>query len=122
MSREIIRGLAQDLPDETIGKINRYHLWQRSSSSSSACDRSVAYIGDNGHPTLSVVSSPDELIVGRFFFCVTKLFRLSVYFVRCRSLLFVPQIFPLNICFCSPSALFICSKNCSCLLLMGQSS
>ena len=31
--------------------------------------RSVADIGDHGLPTLSVVSSPDKLIVGRFFPC-----------------------------------------------------
>ena len=37
------------------------------SSSSSSCATSVADIGDHGLPTLSVVSSPDELIVGRFF-------------------------------------------------------
>ena len=51
-------------------------------------------------------------------FLVTKLFILSVYFVCCLSLLLVPQIFPLNICFSSPSALFIYQKNCSCLFLM----
>ena len=51
-------------------------------------------------------------------FLVTKLFRLSVYFVHCLPLLLVPQIFPLNICFSSPSALFICPKNCSYLFLM----
>ena len=51
-------------------------------------------------------------------FLVTKLFRLSVYFVPCLPLLLVPQIFPLNICFISPSALFICQKNCSCLFLI----
>ena len=75
-----------------------------SSSSSSSCTRTVADIGDHGLPILSVVSSPDELIVGRFFPCL-KLFRLSVYFVRCLPMLLVPQIFPLNICFSSPSAL-----------------
>ena len=42
-------------------------------------------------------------------FVVTKLFRLYVYFVHCLSLLLVPQIFPLSICFSIPSALFICS-------------
>ena len=51
-------------------------------------------------------------------FLVTKLFRLSVHFVSCLPLLLVPQIFPLNICFSSPSALFICPINCSCLFLM----
>ena len=40
-----------------------------SSSSSSSCARSVADIGDHGLPILSVVSSPDELFVGRFFSC-----------------------------------------------------
>ena len=49
---------------------------------------------------------------------VTKLLRLSVYFVRCLPLLLVPQIFQLNICFSSPSTLFICQKNCSCLFPM----
>ena len=53
-------------------------------------------------------------------FLVLKLFRLSVYFVRCLPLLLIPQIFPLNInfVFSSPSALFICPQNCSCLFLM----
>ena len=50
-------------------------------------------------------------------FLVTKLFRLSVYFLRCLPLLLVPQIFPLNICFSSPSALCICPENCSYLFL-----
>ena len=50
-------------------------------------------------------------------FLVTKLFRLSVYFVSCFPLLLVPHIFPLNTSFSSPSALFICPKNCSCLFL-----
>ena len=54
----------------------------------------------------------------RDFFLVTKLFRLSVYFVRCLPMLLVPKIFPLNICFSSPSALLICPKNCNCLFLM----
>ena len=40
-----------------------------SSSSSSFCARSVADIGDHGLPILSVVSSPDQFIVGRFFPC-----------------------------------------------------
>ena len=38
-------------------------------SSSSSCARTVAGIGDHGLPILSVVSSPDELIAGRFFSC-----------------------------------------------------
>ena len=37
--------------------------------SSSSCARSVADIGDHGLPMLSVVTSPDELIVWRFFSC-----------------------------------------------------
>ena len=37
--------------------------------SSSLCARSAASIGDHGLPILSVVNSPDELIVGRFFSC-----------------------------------------------------
>ena len=40
-----------------------------SSSSSSLCARTVADIGDHGLPILSVVSSPDVLIVGRFISC-----------------------------------------------------
>ena len=51
-------------------------------------------------------------------FLVIKLFRLSVYFVRCHPLLLVLQIFSLNICFSSPSALFVGPKNCSCLFMM----
>ena len=49
---------------------------------------------------------------------VTKLFRLSVYFVCCLPLLLISQIFPFNICFSSPTALFTCPHNCSCLFLM----
>ena len=56
----------------------------------------------------------DEPDVGRFFSCFSD----CLYFVCCLSLLLVPQIFPFNICFSSPSALFICQKNCSCLFLM----
>ena len=51
-------------------------------------------------------------------FLVTKLFRLSGYFVRCLSLCLVPQIFLLNIYLSSPSALFVCPTNCCCLFLM----
>ena len=51
-------------------------------------------------------------------FLVTKLFRLSVYFVRCLPLLLVPQISPLNICFSTTTALFRCPKNYGCLFLM----
>ena len=51
-------------------------------------------------------------------FLVTKLFRLSVYFVRCLPLLLLPKIYPLNIYFSIPSSLFICPKNCSCLFLV----
>ena len=39
------------------------------SASSSSCARTVADIGDHDLPILSVVSSPDEPIVGRFFPC-----------------------------------------------------
>ena len=67
-------------------------------------------------PSLSTVL-PMSSLLGDYFL-VTKLFRLSVYFVRCLPLLLIPQIFPLNICFSSPSALFICPKKCSCLFLM----
>ena len=42
----------------------------------------------------------------------------TVYFVRYLPLLLVSQIFPLNICFSSPSALFICPKNYTCPFLM----
>ena len=41
-----------------------------------------------------------------------------MYFVHRLPLLLVPQIFPLNICYSSPSALFICPKNCGCPFLM----
>ena len=67
-------------------------------------------------PSLSSVLLMCSLLGDSFL--VTKLFRLSVYFVRCLPLLLVPQIFPLNICFSSPLALFICPKKCSCLFLM----
>ena len=66
------------------------------------------------HSSLSSVLLMSSLLGDSFL--VTKFFRLSVYFVRCLLLLLVQQIFPLNICFSSPSALFICSKNCCSLL------
>ena len=78
------------------------------SSSSSSCARTVAAIGDHGLQIPSVVSSPEELIVGRFFRFYEDIH--TVYFVRCLPLLLVPQIFPLNICFSSPSALIKCQK------------
>ena len=43
-------------------------------------------------------------------FSFSKLFRLSGYYERCLPLLLVSQIFPLSICFSSPSALFMCPK------------
>ena len=49
---------------------------------------------------------------------VTQLFRMSVYFLCCLPLLLVPQIFSLNVCLSSPSALFICPQTCSCLFRM----
>ena len=88
-----------------------------SSLSSSSCAKSVADIGDHGlQSSLSSVLLMSSLLGGSFL--VTRLFRLSVYFVRCLLLLLVSQIFPLNICFSSPSALFICPKNFSCLFRM----
>ena len=48
-------------------------------SSSPSCARSVADICDHGLPTLSVVSSPDELIVGRFFSCYVILQTVCVF-------------------------------------------
>ena len=80
-----------------------------SSSSSSSCARTVADIGDHGLSILSVVSSPDEVIVGRLFPCYEVI--QTVYFVRCLPLLLVPQIVPLNICFSSPSALIKVNHN-----------
>ena len=99
----------------SLETIERYIFNIRSSSSSTSCARSVADIGDHGLPTLSVVSSHDELIVGRFFSCYEIIQTVCVF---CLPLLLVPHIFPLNICFSSPLHLFICPKNCSCLFLM----
>ena len=67
-------------------------------------------------PSLSSVLLMSSLLGDSFL--VTKLFRLSVYVMRCIPLLLEPQIFPLSLCFSSPSALFICQKNYSCLFLM----
>ena len=67
-------------------------------------------------PSLSSVLLMSSLLGDSFL--VTKLFILSVYFVRCLPLLLVPQFFPPNICFSSPSALFICTQKFSCLSLM----
>ena len=50
-------------------EVPRKVVYTSSSSSPSSCARSVADIGDHGFPTLSVVSSPDELIVASFFSC-----------------------------------------------------
>ena len=58
--------------------------------------------------SLSSVLLMSSLLGDSFLF--TKLFRLSVYFVRCLPLLLVPKIFPLNLCFSSPSALIKCQK------------
>ena len=70
-------------------------------------------------PSLSSVLLMSSLLGDSFL--VTKLFKLSVYFVHCLPLLLV-QTFPLNIIyFSSPSALFIFPKNCSCLFLMVSS-
>ena len=52
------------------------------------------------------------------YFLAKKLFRLSVYFVRCRPLLLIPQNFSHNIYFSNPSALLLWPTNFSCLFLM----
>ena len=48
-------------------------------SSSSSCARSVEDIGDHGLPTLSVISSPDELVVWRFFSCYEIIHTVCVF-------------------------------------------
>ena len=58
--------------------------------------------------SLSLVLMMSSLLEDSFL--VTKLFRLSAYFVRFLPLLLVPKIFPFNFCFSNPSALFICQK------------
>ena len=73
--------------------------------SSSSCARSVAHIGDHGLPILSVVSYHDELIVARFFPCYEVIQTVCVFCALSSS-----ASSPLNICFFSPSALFICPK------------
>ena len=74
-------------------------------SSSSSCARSVADIGDHGLPILSVVSYHDELIVARFFPCYEVIQTVCVFCALSSS-----ASSPLNICFFSPSALFIRPK------------
>ena len=76
-----------------------------SSSSSSSCARYVADIGNHGLPILSVVSYHDELIVARFFPCYGVNQTVCVFCALSSS-----ASSPLNICFFSPSALFICPK------------
>ena len=83
--------------------------------SSSSCAMSVADIIDHGLPILSVAST-DELIVRGFF--PSYLVIQTVYFLHCLPLLLVPHIFPNNMYFSNPSALFIGSNNCSCLFLV----
>ena len=61
---------------------------------------------------LLMSSSLDE------FFFITKLFKLSMYFMRCFTLLLKPQIFPLNVCFSCSLAMGICPNNFSCLFLL----
>ena len=78
----------------------------------SPCARSVTDIGDPGLPILSVVSSSDEPVVGRCFSCY-EIIQTVCVFCALSS-----KIFPLNFCLSSPSALFICPKNCSCLFLV----
>ena len=50
--------------------------------------RSVADIGDHGIPILSVINSPDELIVGRFFSCYEIKSTFCVYCVLSSSAFF----------------------------------
>ena len=87
-------------------------------SSSSSCARSL-----QTQATMALRSSLSSFLLMSsllgYSFLVTKLFRLSVYFVRCLPLLLISQIFPLNNCLSSPSALFIRPKNCSCLFSNG---
>ena len=85
---------------------------------SSSCASSVADISDHGLPTLSVVSSPDELIVGRFFSCYENIQTVCVYCALSSSAFGTTNLSTQYICFSSPSALFICPKSCSCLFLM----
>ena len=66
--------------------------------------------------SLSSVLLMSAMLGGSFL--VTKLFRLSVYFVRYLPLILVSRIFPLSICFSGPLALFICPNNCGCIFLM----
>ena len=66
-------------------------------------------------PSLSSVLLMSSLL-GDSYHCYEVI--QTVYFVRCLPLLLVPQTFPLNICFSSPTALFVFPKNCSCLFLM----
>ena len=55
---------------ETIWIIIRNNYTELSYESvAPSAAKSVADIGDHGLPILSVTSSPDELIVGRFFSC-----------------------------------------------------
>ena len=82
--------------------------------SSSSCARSVVDIGNHGLPSLSVVSSPDELVDGRFFSCCEII---QTVCILCVVVLYFCYIFPLDICFSSPSALFICPKNCNLFLM-----
>ena len=74
-------------------------------TSSSSCARSVADIGDHGLIILSVVSYHDELIAARFFPCYEV-----IQTVRVFCALSLTASSPPNICFSSPSALFICLK------------
>ena len=58
------------------GNIRLTAAWGNTSSSSG--DRSVADIGENGLPTLSVVSSPDELIA--IFWKINKFLKVLFIF------------------------------------------
>ena len=85
--------------------------------STSSCARTVTDIGDHGLPTLSVVSSPDELIVGRFFPCYEIIQTVCIFCALSSSAFGTTNLSTQNF-FSSPSALFICPKKCSCLFLM----
>ena len=85
--------------------------------SSSSCARSVTDIGDYGLPILSDVSSPDELIVGRFVSDYEVIQTVYAFWALSPSAFGTTNLSTQYLLFCSIRSIYM-PKNCSCLFLM----
>ena len=80
------------------------------------CTRSVADIAAQCFPTLSVVTSPDQLIVGGFFSRCVVIQIICVFSALSSSAFSAKSFYPIFAFLIHQ--LFTCPKNCSCLFLM----